>query len=64
MAERRNMVFKKSEKRRHPHLFMTIGALALVGAVSIKKMGYACLKKKWNKLMGTCSCNAADDASV
>ena len=54
------MLLKKCEKRRHPYVFITIGALALVGVVSIKKAGSEMLKKRWKKMTGASSCTSLE----
>ena len=44
------MFFRKCEKKGHPYLALVVGALAVVGALSLKKCGMDFMKQKWQKL--------------
>ena len=53
------MFWKKCEKKGHPYLALMIGALAFVGAITVKKSGMQFIKQKWSKL-----CSAMKNMSM
>ena len=65
------MFFRKCEKNGHPYIALMIGALAVVGAFTVKKYGTECIKQKWKKLcasvknmeMPLCNMGANDDVN-
>ena len=44
------MIFRKCEKKGHPILAVMVGALAVVGAFTVKKCGMDFIKQKWGKI--------------
>ncbi len=61
------MFFRKCEKKGHPYIALMIGALAVVGAVTVKNCGMDFIKKKWKKLTSSMKnvnmpvCNMGDE---
>lgn len=41
------MLFRKCEKKGHPIVAVLVGALAIVGAFTVKKSGMQFIKEKW-----------------
>lgn len=61
------MFFRKCEKKSHPYIALMIGALALVGAFTVKKSSMDFIKSKWKKMKSSMKninlpvCNMGDE---
>ena len=61
------MFFRKCEKKSHPYIALMIGALAVVGAFTVKKSSMDFIKAKWKKLTSSMKnmnmhiCNMGDE---
>ena len=54
------MLLKRSDKRSHPYAALTVGTLAVIGAVKIVRCGkrhVRCIKNKVKSLIGLGKCD-------